>query len=151
MLAQGATCIWEQWDGENSRCHSSYLSIGAWFIQGILGLRPDPEQPGFRHFIVKPGLYEKLGEARGQCNTLYGKIACAWKEDARHFTLNLEIPVNTTASIFLPASDSMTITESGQPLARVAGVRLLRMEEGRAVLEAGSGSYRFGSLRPSPP
>ena len=60
MLAQGATCIWEQWDGDNSRCHSSYLSIGAWFIKGILGLRPDPEKPGFRHFIVKPGLYEKL-------------------------------------------------------------------------------------------
>jgi hypothetical protein len=57
----------------------------------------------------------------------------------------------SAATIFLPSSDSMTITESGQPLARVAGVRLLRMEWGRAVLEAGSGSYRFGSLMPGPP
>jgi alpha-L-rhamnosidase len=151
MLALGATCIWEQWDGDNSRCHSSYLSIGAWFIKGILGLRPDPEKPGFRHFIVKPGLYEKLGYARGEYNTLYGKITCAWKVDAGHFTLDLIIPANTSATIFLPSSDSMTVTESGQPLDKADGVRFLRMEGNRAVLEAGSGSYHFDSPMPSRP
>jgi alpha-L-rhamnosidase len=151
MLAQGATCIWEQWDGENSRCHSSYLSIGAWFIKGILGLRPDPEQPGFRHFIVKPGLYEKLCYARGERDTLYGKITCAWKTDSGHFILDLKIPANTTATIFLPCGDSTTITESGQPLAKVAGVQFLRREGSRAVLEAGSGNYRLNSLLQDPP
>jgi alpha-L-rhamnosidase len=151
MLAQGATCIWEQWDGGNSRCHSSYLSIGAWFIKGILGIRPDPDKPGFQHFIIKPGLYEKLGYASGECKTFYGKIACAWKKEAGHFTLDLEIPVNSSATIFLPSSDSTTITESGQPLTRVAGVKLLRVEGDRAVLAAGSGSYRFVSLLPGTP
>jgi alpha-L-rhamnosidase len=149
MLAQGATCIWEQWDGGNSRCHSSYLSIGAWFIKGILGLRPDPENPGFRHFIVKPGLYEKLDYASGECNTFYGKITCAWKKDASHFNLNLEIPANTSATIFLPAIDSVTITESGEPLAKVAGIKLLRRQGNLTVLEAGSGNYRFESLMPN--
>jgi len=149
MLAQGATCIWEQWDGGNSRCHSSYLSIGAWFIKGILGLRPDPENPGFRHFIVKPGLYEKLDYASGECNTFYGKITCAWKKDANHFNLNLEIPANTSATIFLPAIDSVTITESGEPLAKVAGIKLLRRQGNLTVLEAGSGNYRFESLMPN--
>ncbi len=148
MMAQGATCIWEQWDGGNSRCHSSYLSIGAWFIKGILGVRPDPEQPGFRHFIVSPGLYEKLDHASGQCHTLYGPIACAWKKQGSRFALELTVPANTTATIFLPAGDSAGITESGKPLAKADGVVLVRMEGGCAVLAAGSGRYRFEAPMP---
>jgi len=148
MLAHGATCIWEQWDGDNSRCHSSYLSIGAWFIKGILGLRPDPERPGFRHFMVKPGLYEKLTFASGEHDTPYGKITCSWKKAANRFALDLQIPVNTSATIYLPSADSTPITESAKPLTKANGVRLLRMEKGRAVLEAGSGTYHFGSILP---
>ena len=148
MLARGATCIWEQWDGGNSRCHSSYLSIGAWFVKGILGLRPEPQQPGFKHFTVKPGLYEKLSFASGECGTQFGRIGCAWKQERGRFSLDLQIPVNTAATVFLPARGPDAITESQKPLAQAPGVALVRIERGRCVLEAGSGRFHFASELP---
>ena len=101
--------------------------------------------------MVKPGLCEKLGFASGEYDTQYGKIVCAWKKEGALFSLKIQIPVNTTATIYLPSSNSKTITESGKPLIKVSGAKFLRMESGHAVLEAGSGNYHFGSMMPSPP
>ena len=43
----------------------------------------------------------------------------------------------------MPAKSADTITESGKPLAKAPGVKFLRMEGDRAVLEVEAGSYRF--------
>ena len=56
MLRKGATTIYESWDMDNSWCHSSYLYIGTWFIEGLAGIKTDPQTPGFKRFILKPGL-----------------------------------------------------------------------------------------------
>jgi hypothetical protein len=45
----------------------------------------------------------------------------------------------------VPAKSADTITESGKSLAKVPGVKFLRMEGDRAVLEVEAGSYRFGT------
>jgi alpha-L-rhamnosidase len=60
--------------------------------------------------------------------------------------LDASIPANTTATIFVPAKDAASVTESGQPAARAEGVTLLRTEPGLVVFHVGSGSYQFGSL-----
>jgi len=63
-------------------------------------------------------------------------------------TLEARIPANTTATIDLPTSIPGEITESGRPLADAEAVKLQRTEDGRAVVEVGSGTYRFvSSLR----
>ena len=55
------------------------------------------------------------------------------------------IPANTTATVLVPAKSAGAITESGKPLAKAPGVKFLRMEGDRAVLEVEAGSYRFAS------
>jgi alpha-L-rhamnosidase len=55
------------------------------------------------------------------------------------------VPVNTTATVYLPAMDAATVTESGKPVKQAKGVKFLRMEKGRAMLEVGSGTYQFSS------
>ena len=61
-------------------------------------------------------------------------------------TLNVTIPANTTATVLLPAKSAEAITESGKPLAKAPGVKFLRMDGDRAVLEVEAGSYQFGAM-----
>jgi alpha-L-rhamnosidase len=56
------------------------------------------------------------------------------------------LPANTTATLYLPASRLEGVFEDGKPLAKVRGVKVLGFENQRAILELGSGSYRFTSL-----
>jgi hypothetical protein len=59
--------------------------------------------------------------------------------------LHVTIPANTTATIIVPAKSADAIAESGKPLAKAPGVKFLRMDGDRAVLEAEAGSYRFAT------
>ena len=68
-------------------------------------------------------------------------------------TMDVTIPVNTTATVYVPAKGAAGVTESGpstslragKPAAKAEGVKFLRMENGAAVYEVGSGCYRFCS------
>ena len=62
--------------------------------------------------------------------------------------LNVTIPANTTATVYVPAGDIESVTESGQPAAKAETVSFLRMEDGKAVFAVGSGDYRFVSKLP---
>ena len=57
-----------------------------------------------------------------------------------------EVPPNTEALIYLPATDVKGITESGKSLALQGEIRVVKMAEGKAVLAVGSGKYDFTSL-----
>jgi len=148
MLEQGATTIWENWTGDISLLHSSFLSIGAWFIEGVAGIRVDPQQPGYKHFIIKPNVVGDITWAKGELHSIHGKIVSDWKLEDGTFTLNLTIPVNTTATVHIPAKKALDIYEDGQPATAVDGVKLLRMENGRGMFSVDSGNYHFSSKQP---
>ena len=150
MLEQGATTIWEQWDGQNSLLHSSFLSIGSWFIEGIAGIRLDPAQPGYRHFVVRPGIVGDLTWAKGEYNSLYGRISTDWKVSGGWLTLIVDVPANTSATVFVPTQDPSSVTESGQPVSQSPGVRLLKAADQAAVCNVGSGHYIFRARWQSP-
>ena len=59
MLANGATTSWEGWTGQ-SHIHDTLISIGAWFTQGVAGIRSDGKSPGFKHFVIKPAVVGDL-------------------------------------------------------------------------------------------
>jgi len=61
------------------------------------------------------------------------------------FRWNVHVPVNTSATIWVPATSSEAVTEGKKPLANAKGVKFVRMENKYAVLQVGSGSYRFES------
>ena len=62
--------------------------------------------------------------------------------------MEVTIPANTTATVFVPAQDAAGVTESGKPAAQAEGVKFLRMENNAAVYAVGSGTYRFQSTLP---
>lgn len=148
MLSKGATTVWERWElmtggAMNSHNHPMLGSVSAWFYKYVAGIRPDPSGPGFKRFYIQPSAIKELDWVKAEYTSMYGVIRCAWRRDADGFRLNVTVPVNSAATVFLPAGDARQVTESGAPLNKSAGVQWLRSENGSVVLEVGSGSYEF--------
>jgi len=147
MLEQGATTIWEQWNGEKSQIHNCYLCIGSWFIRAIAGIQPDENTPGFKHFFIKPGLVGDLIFANASYDSIRGKIVSNWRIENDTFHLDVTIPANTTATVYIPTRDIASIRESNHSIARAEGVHLLHRQPDTAILRVQSGHYSFTSNR----
>jgi len=148
LLSQGMTTFGEQWDGIWSQIHACYLSPGGWFYQGLAGICPDESGPGFKKIIIKPAIVGDLTWVKCGYDSIHGRIVSNWKRDGDKLTMEVTIPINTTATVYVPANDAAGVTESNKPAAKAAGVKFLRMENRAAVYELGSGSYRFQSALP---
>lgn len=146
MLSQGATTFWEQWNGYWSQIHSCFTSPGGWFYQGLAGIRADASAPGFKKMIIKPAIVGDLTWVKGSYNSIHGLIISNWRREGAKLNMDVTIPANTTATVYVPAGGAAAVTESGKPVARSRGVKLLRLENGTAVYAVSSGTYRFQSV-----
>ena len=135
----------ENWRGEHAMMPSLGGPVGAWFYQSILGIRPDPAGIGFQRIIIKPEIVGNVTWAKGSYDSVRGRIYCSWEKRGERLKLRVVIPVNTTATVFLPADSVDSIREGGRNLAGAVGVRLLRWEAGHTVLAVVSGRYDFES------
>ncbi len=140
-IEQGATTLWEHWDGILSRNHIMFGDISAWFFKELAGISPGA--PGFKHVIVRPHPVCDLRWVNAGYTSMYGRIEIAWKSEHGSLSLAVEIPANTSADIYMPSIDTGSVSESGQPLNVAEGVKQYRHENGCTVITVGSGSYRF--------
>lgn len=154
MIDQGATTIWERWDGYvagrgfqdpgmNSLAHYSIGSVGEWMYRFILGINPDDQHPGYKHFTLRPTPGGGLTWARGAYASPHGPISVDWKLNAGRFTLHASVPPNTTATVLMPTADAAQITESGVPAERSAGVKVIGKRGDVVALEVTSGGFMF--------
>lgn len=141
MIKQGATTIWEEWNGNNSRLHSTLLAVGNWFTEGIAGIRPD--QPGYKRFLVHPAPVGDIIWARASHESPYGWIRSEWHLKNGVFQLDLQVPPNTSAQVSLPTRDAGSVRENGRAPEKSPGVHFLRREKDRALFECESGRYTF--------
>ncbi len=109
MINNGASTTWESWNGKRSRVHNCYNGIGIWFYQALAGIRPDPEQPGYKHFFIDPQRCEGIDWIRASMPTPYGTISV----DINGDIMCVNIPEGTTATIFpdSPYQETMTAGE----------------------------------------
>jgi alpha-L-rhamnosidase len=146
MLSQGATTFWEQWNGFYSRIHSCYTSPGGWFYQGLAGIRVDETAPGFKKIVIKPAIVGDLKWVRAKHNSSYGSIESSWEFNAGKVTMNVTVPPNTTATIYVPTTDVNTVKENGTSISESPNVKFIHKEKDYAVYGVGSGSYVFSSI-----
>jgi alpha-L-rhamnosidase len=146
-VKQGATTIWERWDGQkpdgsfqdkgmNSFNHYAYGAIGDWMYRVTAGIDVDPAAPGYKHIIIQPRPGGGFTSVKASHTTMYGKVSSAWTLVDGKFSLDVEIPANTRATIRLPKAQLAGITKE-------EGITALRQEGDAVVVEAGSGQYRF--------
>ena len=144
MLEKGATTSWESWNG-GSHIHDTLISIGAWFIEGIGGIRVDEKAPGFRHFVLKPAPVGDLTFARTRYQSIHGAIVSDWRIEDGVLHASITAPAGTTATLYLPSAAPEAVTEGGRPAAQAKGVKFTATEKGKAVFELASGHYEFVS------
>ncbi|MCY0879236.1 MAG: family 78 glycoside hydrolase catalytic domain [Firmicutes bacterium] len=139
-ILQGATTLWERWDGAASRDHHMYSDISAWFYEGLGGIEPDPEDPGFHHVLVSPNPPPQLPWAEVTHDSPYGLIAVRWEWAGRDLHLWLTIPVNSYATVTPPDGFAIRAMEE------TGGFWRLDCPEGLKRYDLGSGRYflRFG-------
>lgn len=111
-VTQGATTMWERWDSytaENgfgdkktwsSYDHYSLGSVVSWLYEYVLGIRRDPEYPGYKRFMLCPEI-SSFPYAGGSIDTPYGRIASKWEKTEEGMTYSCIIPPNTSAELIL--------------------------------------------------
>lgn len=153
-VKQGATTIWERWDGikpdgsfqdagMNSFNHYAYGAIGDWLYSVVAGIEVDPDAPGYKRILFRPQPGGQLTWAAAALDSMYGRIESKWALEADTLHLTVTIPPNTEGVVHLPAQSAAQITEQGQALEQVAGIRQIRQEGKMIVLTVGAGCYHF--------
>ncbi len=150
MISKDATTIWELWNGDtadpamNSGNHVMQIGdLNVWFYEYLAGIRTDPARPGFKEIVVRPYPAGDLTYVKASHESMYGRIASHWRKSAGRFELDVTVPANTRATVYVPAASASKVTEGGKPAAEAKGVKLLREEDSAAVFAVESGSYRF--------
>ena len=94
-IKQGATTVWENWDGVASRNHYSNGACCDWIFNTVCGIRV----AGENRFEIAPVPGGSLTEASLEYQSLYGKVCCAWEKDGEQIRYTVEIPVGCEAKI----------------------------------------------------
>lgn len=151
-VKMGATTIWERWDGikpdstfqtpgMNSFNHYAYGAIGDWMYRTVAGIRE--EAPGYKKISIQPQLGGGLTQAAASLQTYYGTVTSGWKTQEGEWSLQVEIPANTTATVAIPAASAEAISENGKAIATGNGITMVGAENGTVLLTLGSGKYAF--------
>ena len=82
-IANGATTLLENWDLNATRDisdnHMMFGEIGGWFYKGLGGIFPDPQQPGFKHILLRPNFPSDLKQFEARHRSPYGEIQSQWE------------------------------------------------------------------------
>lgn len=112
-VTQGATTIWERWDGYtrekgfgsmnamNSFNHYSLGSVLGWLYEYALGIRKKDDGAGWQHFIIQPD-FKGFSEISGGFETPFGRIESGYKAADGKVRFFCTVPVNTEAELVLP-------------------------------------------------
>jgi alpha-L-rhamnosidase len=153
-VKNGATTMWERWNGwtpdrgfgdigMNSFNHYAFGAVGEYLYGGVGGIKA--ASPGYRSIVIKPAVGEGLDGAKTSFDSVYGRIVSNWRRDGKRLSMEVIIPPNATAAVWVPAASPAGVSESGKPADKAPGVRFVRAEGGAAVFEVGSGRYEFVS------
>ena len=112
MPKNGATTIWESWEGTQAQGgiaslnHYSKGAVCEWLFKTMCGIRIDGEN----HFMIAPKPGGSFTHAKTSYQSIYGKVESSWEKLGCNYTFIIQIPGNTTATIVLPDGTSRTVT-----------------------------------------
>jgi alpha-L-rhamnosidase len=154
-IVNGATTIWERWNsytrengfgdpGMNSFNHYAYGSCGEWMFSTMAGIAQ--ETPGYEIIRIAPRPSPDMDFVAATYDSIRGRIATKWTLEEGRLTLDVTVPPNTTAHVYIPCTDVAKLLESGKPVISAeaeTGCGFAGLQDGVACVEIGSGTYRF--------
>jgi len=150
QLKMGATSLTEAWDAGRASSQNHFMlgQIMEWFYHDLAGIQPDPAAPGFKNIIIRPAILKDLQWVKAAYDSVYGRIESHWTCKDDTLTLNVTIPANTTALVYVPARDAAAVNEAGQSAAQSSGAVFVRTEGHCLIYKIQSGSYSFTASLP---
>ena len=161
-IDQGATSIWERWDSYtkedgfgrhnaamNSFAHYAFGAVCEWMFRTLAGIESDG--PGYSKIIIRPtppapesnAQHEPISWVKASYDSIRGRITSDWKIEGDRFLVDVHIPANTTATVFIPAADPRHVTEGGKPLSDVEHVARAAQPEWTRRAQCGIGQLSF--------
>ncbi len=157
MIDHGATTLWENWsirehDSEN---HPMFGSVSEWFYKSVLGIQQSDQSLAFSKIIIKPSIVGDLTWAKGSYHSVRGKIGSYWWKFGDDLHLEVTIPANTEATVYLPLPDgiepdifegNLQLVKKGEIVDEQSDhIRIdpIRSWEKSARARIGSGTYHF--------
>jgi alpha-L-rhamnosidase len=129
----------------NSFNHYGFGSVGEWIYKVIGGISPDDNYPGYKNVLINPQPGGGITNASTSFNSIHGLIATSWTNNpgTTNYSLTLTVPANTTASVYLPATNLSNIAESGLSSTNFPGLLFYQITNGTTLFQVGSGVYSF--------
>jgi len=155
-VTKGATTIWERWDGiktngnfqtaeMNSFNHYAYGAIGDWMYRVMIGLDIDEDGAGYKKITIHPHIGGNFTNAHATYQTLYGKINTGWKIENKQLILQVEIPANITATVYIPVTETNDVFENTQLVSADKSIQIIKREKEYLIVKLGSGKYEFNT------
>ncbi|MDA3924818.1 MAG: family 78 glycoside hydrolase catalytic domain [Kiritimatiellae bacterium] len=144
MLEQGATTLWEHWkysDNTFSHNHPMFGSVSQWFYNWLGGIEPAEDAVGFDRINLHPSFVKDLDWVKCTHRSVHGPVTCNWKREGDIVTMDVCVPVNSSAVLQLPVVSS--VTEGGNSVEDAVGVKKISATRDSVKLQLESGSYHF--------
>ena len=149
---QAPGTFWECWENADNSKNHPFLggALASWLLNSVAGIRP--LTPGYADIEFKPCLaaVHNLTSASASIPTVRGEAAVKWNRTGSALTLDVTVPANSRAQIFIPADSTATLREGEavcwqkqtfQP--GVAGIASATATNGYVIVKTGSGRYHF--------
>lgn len=146
MHTQGATAVWERWDGiidghfhphpMNAFDHIGLATVGAWIVRRLAGIEPAAD--GFARVSIRPVLDPEIGSMRAVYPSVRGPIAVRWRCDAGEARVEVKLPAGVTGTLALPMEANELRTIRG-----AEGVAGTHCADGVTSMDLSSGGYEF--------
>ena len=125
QVERGATSIWERWDalGEdgtiydpemNSYNHYAYGAVCQWLFEGVAGVAPVAERPGFDEVVLNPLILPGLSPVAAWHDCRHGRIEAGWVLGGGKVTYRVQLPPGCTGRLAKNPGHS-EVTVDGQP------------------------------------
>lgn len=104
QLQYGATTLTEQWDPRQGSSWNHFMmgQIDEWLFRSLAGIKTDLSTPGMQHIVIRPSVVGDLTSVKGRTATLYGDVEVAWTRDGDDFCIDLTLPANVSAEVWMP-------------------------------------------------
>ncbi|MEO1258092.1 MAG: family 78 glycoside hydrolase catalytic domain [Bacteroidota bacterium] len=153
-ITMGATTMWERWNGikpdstfvsprANSFNHYAYGAIGDWMYRAVAGIDQEADTPAYKRSIIKPYINSNFKHVSASLQTVYGKLASSWKIANGRLSLDVVIPANTSAYVYIPTESKGDVTADGTLISDSKDLKVAGEEEGFIIVNVGSGNYHF--------
>jgi hypothetical protein len=145
QIKKGATALTESWAALEivSNNHLMLGHLMEWFYSGLGGIVQEENSAGYKKIIIKPEMVGDIIFSKTSYQSPYGEIRCDWDKKEDTIKINIKIPVNTTAKVFIPVKLKSIVIENGIEVSRVKDVKVLSKKDGWMLCQVGSGSYSF--------